>query len=133
MESIIKLQNQYNSLDTLQTFLKNETNFECLKEYDVWQYTTDNNEQMTQCLVLKKNAMHAVKIHFNNENSVTVNHIIPSKILNAYFGKSQKRRQTIIEVITDKIKATLLANSQNKAFKELEKIVKKASSTIIVV
>lgn len=127
MEAIIKLQNQYNSLETLQTFLKNETDFECSKEYDVWEARTDANGQMAQCLVLKKSGMHAVKIHFNSENSVKINHIIPNKVMNAYFGKSQKMRQSIIEVITGKIKAALLANSQKEAFNELERIVRKAS------
>ena len=53
--------------------------------------------------------------------------IIPNKIMQAYFGKSQKRYQNILEVITGKIKDIALSGSQQKAFEELEKEIKKAS------
>lgn len=127
MESIIKLKNEYNSLDTLNTFLSSKSEFECSKEYDVWDHRVDTNGQMEQCLVMKKSGMHAVKIHFNDDNSVKLRHIIPNKIMNAYFGKSEKRYRSILEIIGGKIKDVALIGSQKQAFEELEKIVRKAS------
>lgn len=71
--------------------------------------------------------MHAVKLFFLNENTVKVHHIIPNKIMQAYFGKSHKRYQNIIEIITEKIKDVALSGSQQKAFEVLEQEIKKAS------
>ena len=127
MESTIQLKNEYNSLDTLNTFLSSKSEFECSKEYDVWDHRVDTNGQMEQCLVMKKSGMHAVKIHFSDENSVKLRHIIPNKIMNAYFGKSEKRYRSILEIIGGKIKDVALIGSQKQAFEELEKIVRKAS------
>lgn len=127
MENLITIKNEYNSLDTLSTFLNRASSFECSKDYDIWESRTDANGQMAQCIVLKKSSMHAVKLFFVNENTVKVNHIIPSKMMNAYFGKSQKRYKNILEIVTGKIKEAVLATPQQKAFEELEKIIKKAA------
>lgn len=127
MENLIKINNEYNSLDKLYDFLKNKTSFECSKDYDIWEHRTDTNGQMEQCIVLKKSGMHAVKLFFINENTVKINHIIPSKMMNAYFGKSVKARRSILEIIGGMIKQAVLAGSQQKAFEELEKEVKKAA------
>lgn len=127
MENLITINSQYNSLDTLHQFLNKTSSFDCSKEYDIWEQRTDANGQMAQCLVLKKSNMHAVKLFFVNENTVKVNHIIPNKIMQAYFGKSVKSRQNILEIITGKIKEVALAGSQQTAFKELENDIKKAS------
>ncbi len=127
MENLITINNQHNSLDNLHQFLNKNSSFECTKTYDTWEQRLDANGQMAQCLVLKKSNMHAVKLFFLNENTVKVNHIIPNKIMQAYFGKSQKRYQNILEVITGKIKDIALSGSQQKAFEELEKEIKKAS------
>lgn len=120
MENLITIKNQYNSLDELQNALKRNANYSCTKEYDIWEQRLDNNGQMAQCLVLKKNNMHAVKLFFINENTLKANHIIPNKIMQAYFGKSQKAYQNVIEIITGKIKTAVLEPAQNKAFKEIE-------------
>ncbi|MCB0486674.1 MAG: hypothetical protein KDC47_10800 [Flavobacteriaceae bacterium] len=120
MENLITIKNQYNSLDELQNALKNNANFSCTKEYDIWEQRIDNNGQLAQCLVLKKSNMHAVKLFFINENTLKANHIIPNKIMQAYFGKSQKAYQNVLEIITGKIKAAVLEPSQNKAFNEIE-------------
>lgn len=127
MEKTIKVKNEYNSLDTLQRFLKTISSYECLKEYDKWDVRTDTNGQMEQCLVLKKSGMHAIKLYFVNESTVKLNYIIPNSLLNAYFGKSVKARRDIIEIITGKIKEALLAPAQKKAFQELEVVVNKAT------
>lgn len=71
--------------------------------------------------------MHAVKLFFVNENTVKINHIIPNKMMQAYFGKSVKARQNIIEIITGKIKEVVLSGAQQSAFKELERVIIKAS------
>jgi hypothetical protein len=127
MEKVIEIKNEYNSLDNLNAFLKTASDFECSKEYDSWDVRTDANGQMEQCLILKKSSMHAVKLYFTKENTLKVTHIIPSKLMNAYFGKNQKQRQSILEIVTGKIKETLLAAPQQKAFDELELVIKKAA------
>mgnify|MGYP001189125356 CR=1 FL=1 len=125
MENILKIKNDYNSLDAVYGFLKSNTTFECSKEYDKWEMRTDENGQMAQCILLKKSSMHAIKLYFTNENTIKVTHVIPSSVMNAYFGKSQEARRNIFEIITGKIKEVLLAPSQKKAFLELESEVRK--------
>lgn len=127
MENLITINNTHNSLDKLQTLLNKESTFECSKEYDIWEMRTDANGQMEQCLVLKKSSMHAIKLFFINENTVKINYIIPNKIMHAYFGKSVKARRNIIEIVAGVIKQAILAGPQQKAFDELEIVVKKAS------
>ncbi|NJM80422.1 MAG: hypothetical protein HC854_13885 [Flavobacterium sp.] len=128
MENLITINNQYNSLDQLHNALKTNTNFSCTKEYDIWEQRIDNNGNLAQCLVLKKNNMHAIKLFFINENTLKANHIIPNKIMQAYFGKSEKAYQNVIEMITGKIKAAVLEPAQKKAFNEIEAEVVKVVS-----
>ena len=128
MEKIITIKNEYNSLDLLHKFLKTESPFESSKEYDKWEYRTDINGQMAKCIVLKKSAMHAVKLYFTEENTIKINHIIPNSLMNAYFGKSVKARRNIIEIIAEKIKQTILVPGQEKAFEELEAVVNKIAA-----
>ena len=128
MENLITISNQYNTLDTLHGYLKNSSSFECAKEYDSWELRTDQNGQMEQCLVLKKNNMHAIKMYFVNDNTLKVSYIIPNKLMHAYFGKSAKARRDIFEIVTGAIKQALLAPSQKKAFQELETELLKAAS-----
>ncbi len=127
MENLIEIKNEYNSLDTLQSFLNKSSGLECSKEYDVWEHRTDANGQMAQCLVLKKSSMHAVNLFFVNEKTIKLNHIIPNKMMDAYFGKSKKRYRNVLEIVTGKIKDVVLAGPQQKAFEELESVVKKAA------
>jgi hypothetical protein len=128
MEKIITIRNEYNSLDTLNKFLKQTSSYECSKEYDSWDIRTNADGQMEQCLILKKSAMHGMKVHFENDNTLKMTYIIPNKMMHAYFGKSQKRYRNILEIVAGKIKDTLLAPAQNKAFEELESVVRKAAS-----
>jgi len=127
MENTIKIKNEYNSLDTLQEFLKNNSDFECSKEYDIWDHRVDTKGQMEQCLVLKKSNMHAVKAYFTDNNTVKINHIIPNKIMDAYFGKSVKARRSILEIIGGVIKNSVLKGPQQKAFDELAQVIEKAA------
>lgn len=120
MENLITINNQYGSLDQLHNVLKLSTNLKCTKEYDIWEQRIDNNGNLAQCLVVKKSNMHAVKLFFINENTLKANHIIPNKIMQAYFGKSQKAYQNVIEIITNKIKTVVLEPAQEKAFYEIE-------------
>ncbi|MFD0862079.1 hypothetical protein ACFQ1M_07655 [Sungkyunkwania multivorans] len=128
MENLIEVRNDYNTLDKLHSRLKKETNYECSKTYDSWELRTDPNGHMSQCLVLKKSGMHAVKAYFIDEHTLKINYIIPNKVLHAYFGKSVKARRDIIEIITGAIKQAILSDSQKKAFEELENTIRKASS-----
>ena len=123
MESLIRLKPNYTNLDALYALLKSSS-YECSKEYDVWEHRTDTNGQMAQCIVLKKSGMHAVKLFFVNENTVKINHIIPNKLMNAYFGKSVKVRRSILEVIAGAIKQAILVKPQQQAFEELEGKIK---------
>lgn len=127
MENLITINDKYNSLDKLKVFLQSTSDYECTKDYDTWEHRVDDKGHMEQCLVLKKSNMHAIKLFFVNKNTVKINHIIPNKVMQAYFGKSVKARQNIIEIITGKIKEVALAGSQEKAFKELESIIHKAA------
>ena len=127
MENSITINSTYNSLDKLHGALKNQSGYECSKTYDIWDHRVDANGQMEQCVVLKKSGMHAVKMFFTNENTVKVNHIIPSKVMHAYFGKSVKAHRNIIEILTGAISQAVLKGPQNKAFEELEQVVKKAT------
>ena len=83
---------------------------------------------MEQCIVLKKSAMHGMKIYFPNENTVKMTYSIPNKMMHAYFGKSVKARRNIFEIVTGQIKELVLAPAQKKAFEELEAEVYKAVS-----
>ena len=125
MENLITINKQYNSLDQLHSVLKTNKNYNCTKEYDIWENRVDNNGQMAQCLVLKKNNMHAVKLFYLNENTLKLNHVIPNKVMQAYFGKSKKAYQNPIEIITGKIKAIVLEPAQKKAFNEIEAELKR--------
>lgn len=127
MEKLISIKNDYNSLDKLYNFLKTESSFECSQDYDIWDQRVDTSGQLEKCIILKKSSMHAVKLYFINENTVKINHIIPNKLMHAYFGKSVKIRRNIIEIIAGKITELLLASSQNKAFEELGNVVQKAA------
>ncbi len=128
METTITIKNEYNSLDTLHNFLKSNTAFEVSKEYDVWEHRTDLNGQMEQCLVLKKSNMHAVKVYFTDNNTVKINHIIPNKMMQAYFGKSVKARRNILEIVTGMITQAVLAAPQKNAFEEMEQVFHEVSA-----
>ena len=127
MENLITLKSEYNTLDSLYNVLKSKSNVVCTKTYDIWNVRTDAQGNMEQCIVLKKNNMNAVKVHFTTDTTVQINHIIPNKMMHAYFGKSIKSHRNIFELITGQIKEIVLKGSQQKAFEELEKVVKKAS------
>jgi len=127
MEKSIEVKSAYNSLDTLSEFLKKESEFECSTDYDRWDMRTDANGQMEKCIILKKSGMHAAKLYFEKENTVRVNHIIPNKLMNAYFGRSVKARRNILEIAAGAIKQNVLASSQKEAFEELTKEISKAA------
>jgi len=126
MEKTIKIKSNYKSLNDLQKKLIQASPLKCSKEYDIWEHRVDVNGQMAECIVLRKSGMHAIKMFFVNENTLKINHIIPNKLMNVYFGKSVKVRRNIIEVVTDMIKQKLLATSQETAFAELAMVVNKA-------
>ncbi len=128
MENLIEIKNEYRSLDTLHNFLKTVPSYECSKEYDIWEQRTGANGQIARCIVLKKSSMHAIKIFFANENTVKINYIIPNKLMHAYFGKSVKARRNIIEIIAGVVKQLLLKGSQEKAFEELEQVLRKVAA-----
>ena len=128
MQTTITIKNEYNTLDSLHKFLKTASGYECSKEYDAWEHRTDANGEMAQCIVLKKSNMHAIKAYFIKPNTVKIDHIIPNKMMQAYFGKSVKSRKNIVEIITGSITQAVLAGSQKKAFSEMEQVFSKISA-----
>ncbi|MGJ8685493.1 MAG: hypothetical protein ACSHWW_12760 [Nonlabens sp.] len=128
MESIISIKKEINSLESLHTFIDKQTPYECIIDYDIWDVRSNAQNQMEKCMIIKKNSMNAVKLYFLNDNKVKLDHIIPNKMMNVYFGKRHRVRQNILEFATTKIKDSLLAAPQHKAFKEIEIIVLSASS-----
>jgi hypothetical protein len=128
MEKTITIKGEYNSLDLLNDFLKKENTFESSKEYDSWNVRTDVNGQMEQCLIIKKSAMHGMKVYFQKDNTLKMDYIIPNKVMNAYFGKSVKARRNIIEIVTGVITQAVLKGPQQKAFEEMEQVFNKISA-----
>lgn len=128
MEKQLIVKSEYDSLDKILGFIKSESSYQCSKDYDSWEVRTDTNGQMEMCVLMKKSAMHGMKIHFLKENTIKMTYIIPNKIMHAYFGKSQKKYRNILEIVTGKIKQLLLSSSQQKAFEEMEQIIHKISA-----
>jgi hypothetical protein len=128
MEKEITVNKDYNSLDKVLDFVKKESDYDCSTDYDIWDMRSDVNGQMEKCVLIKKSSMHGMKVYFSNENTLKATYIIPNKVMNAYFGKSQKARKSILEVIGGGIKNVLLAGSQKKAFAEMESVISKISA-----
>ena len=124
MEKQITVKSEYNSLDSILNFIKKESPYEASIEYDSWDVRTDANGQMEKCIMIKKSSMHGMKAYITKENALQLDYIIPNKLMNAYFGKSQKRYKNILEIVTGKVKDVLLAGSQKKAFNEMEQVFK---------
>lgn len=125
MEKQITVKSEYNSLESLFNFLKKEAPYDVSIEYDSWDVRTDATGQMEKCIVIKKSAMHGMKAYLNKENTLHVSYLIPNKLMNAYFGKSQKRYRNVLEIITGKIKDIALAGGQKKAFNEMQLVFNK--------
>ena len=125
MEKIITVKSDYNSLEKFEDFMKKESSYDCSIDYDSWDVRTDANGQMEKCVLIKKSGMHGMKVHFSKENEVMMSYLIPNKMMNAYFGKSQKAHKNVLEIVTGMIKNTLLSGSQKKAFEEMELVVNK--------
>lgn len=119
MEISIQLKEEFTTMDSLVNYFKNNTSFDVSKEYDHWEVRTDANGQMEQCVVIKKSGMHGAKAYFTYKNTVKIDYIVPNKVLNAYFGISQKAHKNILELVAEQIKKLFLASSQKKAFNEI--------------
>jgi len=128
MEKQITINNEYNSLDAILAYLKKDSSYECAEVYDSWDVRTDPNGQMEKCILIKKSAMHGMKLYFLNTNVLKLTYIIPNKLMNAYFGKSEKRHRGILEIIGGIIKNALLSGSQKKAFNEMEQPILKIAA-----
>ncbi|MFT6500822.1 MAG: hypothetical protein ACJASQ_000932 [Crocinitomicaceae bacterium] len=128
MEKQIKIKSEYNSLGKILEYIKNESPYKCSEVYDSWDVRTDSNGQMEKCVMIKKSSMHGMKMYFSKEGVLEMTYIIPNKMMNAYFGRSQKSRRNILEIITGGIKNALLIGSQKKAFAEMSKALEKISA-----
>lgn len=113
------IKNSYDSLNTILAEVKRLSPYEASLVYDTWDMRTDKNNQMEKCILLKKSNMHGLKLHLEEGQQLHINHVIPNKIMQAYFGKSQKRYKNILEIVTGKIAELALADSQKKAFEEM--------------
>ena len=125
MEKQITIKGEYDSLDKLLAFVTKESPYEASIDYDSWEVRTDANGQMEKCIVIKKSSMHGMKAYLDKENTLQISYLIPNKLMNAYFGKSQKKYKNILEIVTGKIKDVALAGSQKKAFNEMEQVFNK--------
>ncbi len=125
MEKLIAVKRDYASLERLEVFLRKETYFVVSQEYDSWEIRTDENGQMKKCIVLKKSNMHGLRMYFEKENTLKINYLIPNKLMNAFFGKNQQKYQSIMEIITGKIKEMFLSSSQKSAFNEMVEVFNK--------
>lgn len=121
MEKEVRLKSDYNKLEQLKEHLNSYSSFDTTIDYDHWDLRTNAQGEMERCIVIKKSNMHGAKAYFSAENTLKVTYIIPNKMMNAYFGKSQKARRNILEILSGAIKNTLLANSQKKAFETIIK------------
>lgn len=128
MEKLIAVQSEYNSLDNLSEALKKDSSFEVSRVYDTWEMRTDKSGQMEQCVLVKKSSMHALKFYFAKEGTIKVNHVIPSKTMNAFFGRSVKLHRNVIEIVTGGIKNAIVGAGQKKAFKEMVQIFDKVKA-----
>lgn len=125
MEKQIALKKDYDSLNKVFDFVSKESPFEYSIEYDSWDVRTDPNGQMAKCILLKKSAMHGTKMYLDNNNNLICTYVIPNKIIHAYFGKSQKQYQNILEIVTEKVKDIFMAGSQKSAFEEMTQVLNK--------
>jgi hypothetical protein len=123
MQAKITVKEEFKTLDKMLDFVSDESPFECKKEYDSWDVRTGINGQMEQCIIVKQSAMNGVKLHFADESTLVMTHIVPSKVMNAYFGKSQKAHKNILEVVTGKIGELVFSGSKKKAFSEVEQLL----------
>lgn len=125
MEKTVKIKSEYCSLDKILEFVKKESSYECSIDYDSWDVRTDSNGQMEKCVLIKKSGMHGMKVFITSENEINMSYLIPNKMMNAYFGKSQKAHKGILEIITGLIKNAVLSGSQKKAYEEMELVLLK--------
>ncbi|WP_442266087.1 hypothetical protein ACSIGC_17685 [Tenacibaculum sp. ZS6-P6] len=72
--------------------------------------------------MVKKSAMHGLKVYFLDDLTIELSYTILNVFLHGWFGKSQKAYRGIDEIILGKIKDALLIDSQKKAFNEMEQI-----------
>lgn len=119
MEKQIRIKSEYNSLEKVSDFFKKESPYEASIDYDIWDVRTDANGQMENCVVVKKSAMHGLKLYFTKENVLQVNYLIPNKLMNVYFGDSKRKYRSILQVVTGGIKKAILVGPQKQAFEEI--------------
>ncbi len=119
MERLISVKKDYASLEKIEAFINNETDYQASQEYDSWEMRTDSNGQMEKCVVLKKSNMHGAKLYFTQGNTLKVNYLIPNRTMNAFFGPNQQAYRSIKDIVAGKIKDLILSSSQKKAFEEI--------------
>lgn len=128
------LNDSFTDLEALKIALINNSNYDSSLEYDIWNvvmglnglpgHRLDEQGHIAKCIVLKKNNLNAIAVYLKKNNEVHVKHIIPNAFLQGILGKSNEQRQNILEIITGKLKAMILADKQEKAFIELVDYVK---------
>ncbi len=126
MKKIITIKEEYNSLEKLQSYLKTASNYSSNIQHDKWEMKKDAAGNMLKCLMVKKSAMHGVKVYFLDNKTIELSYAIPNALLHAWFGKSQQAYRRIDEIVLGKIKDAVLAGSQKKVFNEMEQVFKGA-------
>ena len=128
MEKTLKIKDEFNSLEKLLDYSKNESSYESSLEYDTWEMRTDANGQMEKCLLVKKSSMHGVKVYFTTANTIKISQVIPSKTKNALLGANPNKRKNILELVTSSIKNAIVKNAQKKAFQEVQTVFDKVAA-----
>jgi hypothetical protein len=128
MEKVFKVKKEYDTLEKVRDYVKQASDYDCSTDYDIWDMRTDANGQMEKCVLIKKSNMHGMKLYFTDDNVLRASYLIPNKVMNAYFGKSQKARKNVLEIVAGGIKNTLLAGSQKKAFDEMGQVFNEISA-----
>ncbi|WP_299716154.1 hypothetical protein [uncultured Tenacibaculum sp.] len=122
MKKIITIKEEFNSLEKLQSFISKSSEYDSNIQYDKWQIRKDADGNMQKCIMVKKSAMHGLKVYFLDAKTIEVSYAIPNVFLHGWFGKSDKAFRRIDEIILGKIKDAVLVGSQKKAFNEMEQI-----------
>lgn len=127
MKKIITIKEEYNSLEKLQGFINKKSEYNSNIQYDKWEIRKDADGNMQKCIMVKKSAMHGLKVYFLDDKTIELSYAIPNVFLHGWFGKSQKAYRGIDEIILGKIKDAVLIGSQKKAFNEMEQIFTQAT------
>lgn len=110
MKKTITTTDQNNTLEKLANIIKQKTDFTTDIVYNIWDVQTGST--MRKCVLVKKNAVHGVKLDFISENTLNIEGIVPSNFFRSF---------TIGRGISKPIIRGILAKGQNGLVNEIYK------------